>query len=141
MSRIRRRLRVMALVTTTTLASIGVLGIPSTAQADENGSEWCDLSTGSISVTTDTGQSATTVPFGTELAVAWSVNAFCPDFNVYMSGAGFSYEPVGHAGTRYHIWASPPAGSNTLIWTVGGIGMDATNPRFITLAAKVVTVV
>jgi hypothetical protein len=123
MSGIRRKLRVMAVVTAATLASIGVLGISSPAQADENGSEWCDMSTGSISVTTAAGQSATTVLFGTELAVSWSVNASCPDFNVYVFGPGFSYEPVGHVGTRYHIWATPPAGSNTLGWSVGGIGM------------------
>jgi len=138
---IRQKLRASVLVTAATAATIGALGVASPAQADENGSDWCDLSTGSISVTTAAGQAATTVPYGADLTVSWSVNAFCPDFYVYVSGPGFSYEPVGHVGTRFHVWATPPAGSNRLTWGVGGIGVDATNPTFITLATKVVTVV
>jgi hypothetical protein len=125
-----------------TLGGAGVLALAggaAPAYADENGSEWCDYSTGSITVTRN-GSPVTSVPYGSNLTVSFTVNAACPDFAVYMSGPGFNGTEYMPYGPRYNVWAMPPAGSNSLSWTLSGLGMDATNPRSVTLATFNLTV-
>lgn len=132
----RRLLGVLLLAVT--LGGAGVLAA-SPAYADENGSEWCFLSTGSISVTRN-GSPVTSVPYGSNLTVSFTVNAACPDFAWYMSGPGFNGSEYMPYGPRYNVWAMPPAGSNTLSWTLSGVGMDSSTPSSVTLATFNVTV-
>jgi hypothetical protein len=129
-----RRLMGMLLIAVT-LGGAGVLALAGAAPAyaDENGSEWCYLSTGSISVTRN-GSPVTSVPYGTNLTVSFTVSAACSDFAWYMSGPGFDGTEYMPYGPRYNVWAMPPAGSNNLSWTLSGIGMDASTPRSVTLA-------
>src|SRR5690349_3136869 len=54
-------------------AATALLGLGTPAYADENGSEWCFLSTGSITVRTGSATAPASVPYGTNLSVAWNV--------------------------------------------------------------------
>src|SRR3954454_17489477 len=134
-----RRLMGMLLVAVT-LGGAGVLaGTAAPAYADEAGSEWCFLSTGSISVTRN-GSPVTSVPYGTNLTVSFTVSAACPDFAWYMSGPGFNGSEYMPYGPRYNVWAMPPAGSKSLSWTLSGIGIDSSTPMSVTLATFNLTV-
>jgi len=139
MMRGMRRLIGMLLVAIALGGAGVVAGVAAPAYADENGSEWCFLSTGSISVTRN-GSPVTSVPYGSNLTVSFTVNAACPDFAWYMSGPGFNGAEYMPYGPRYNVWAMPPAGSNTLSWTLSGIGMDSSTPTPVTLANYSVTV-
>ena len=77
-----------AAVALATLSAVGVVGAvavgPATpAFADENGSEWCFLSTGSLGAPSP-------VSYGQFITVSWTVNPACPDLAIWITGPGFT---------------------------------------------------
>jgi hypothetical protein len=131
------------LLAVATFGAAGVLSVAGTAApayADENGSEWCFLSTGSITVLAGSTPAPSSVPYGTNLTVSWTVNAACPDLAVYMSGPGFTGTEFVTSGPRRDVWATPPNGVHTMSWTLSVLGMDSSTPTMFTLATRTITV-
>jgi hypothetical protein len=141
---LRRRSRTAAvLLATAAFGAVGFLGVVGTAApayADENGSEWCFLSTGSITVLAGSAPAPSSVPYGTNLTVSWTVNAACPDLAIYMSGPGFNGTEYVTSGPRTDVWATPPNGVHTLTWTLTVLGMDSSTPTPYTMATKTINV-
>lgn len=112
------------------LAAVGLAG---PAYADEGDAPACYGSTGSVSVFAGSAK-VTSVPFGTNLTVRWTLNPGCQDYSLYMEGPGFGGELQGLSGSRGDVWATPPSGSHTLTWKLEMLPWDASSPQVFPVA-------
>lgn len=138
--RVRRGLRrssrtaKVLLATLTAAGAVGLVtvGPAAPAFADENGSEWCFLSTGSLGAPSP-------VSYGQFITVSWTVNPACPDLAIWINGPGFGggNELLNPGGSRQ---VRAVTGGSTITWTLIGYPMDSSTPSPITLATRTITV-